>query len=154
MIRWALPLLCLVPCSVVHAAGSEVANRNLGVNARQVARVQSQLQGPSTDAAPRRADPARSGLPPPASAGDIRIERIDAYASNIEELDGPDRPAMQKFGERLAADRPLTPAEKAQLILSFFLGGPPGRDPTPEERTEARVARGGTMLARPRGSLQ
>ena len=150
--RKCLPFVLVFIATQAAAAGSEIANRNLGVNAKQVARVQTQLSAPPGSEA--KAKPVSSERTAPTSAGDIRIERIEAYASSVEELEGPTKPPIQKFGERLAAERPMTPAEKAQMIVGFFLGGPPGKDPTPEERTQDRVARGGTMLATPRGAVQ
>jgi transposase-like protein len=144
--------LCLLIPALAMAAESDIANRNLGVNARQVAKVK-QAEAVRKGEAPAPTKSARTDTP--ANASEIRREKIDVYASQIEELSGPEKAALQKFADRLETDRPLTPAEKAQLFLSFFLGGPPpAKEPTPEERTQARVARGGTMLANPRGTLQ
>lgn len=145
-------LICLQPL-LAAAVESPLANRNLGVNPRQVEQV-------------KRAEAVRKGeVPPPAarpksaevpqSASDLKIERIDVYASSIEELSGPEKPALQRFADRLEADRKLTPAQLTQMVLGFFLGGPPPEKELPiDERTRARVERGGTMLANPRGTLQ
>lgn len=136
----------------VWAAQSDIANRNLGVNVRQVERVK-QAEAVRKGEAPPANKPA--GKTAPTSASELRIEKIDVYASAIEELSGPEKPALQRFADRLEADRKLTPAQVTQMVLSFFLGGPPPEKELPiDERTRARVERGGTMLATPRGTLQ
>jgi len=145
-------LLLLVPC-IGWAAESDIANRNLGVNHRQVDRV-------------KLADAVRKGevrepvakvksTETPRSASDIRIERFEVYGSAIEELSGPQKTPLQQFSDRMEADRKMTPAQMTQMVLSFFLGGPmPEKELPIEDRTRARVATGGTMLARPPGTLQ
>ncbi|MBL8517521.1 MAG: hypothetical protein JNM76_11210 [Betaproteobacteria bacterium] len=134
------------------SAESDIANRNLGVNQRQVERLKQAEAARKGEALPATKSPGKAA---PTSASDIKIEKIEIYGSAIEELSGPEKAPLQRFADRLEADRPLTPAEKVQMVLSFFLGGPPpAKEPTPEERTQARVARGGTMLANPRGTLQ
>ncbi|MDX2219610.1 MAG: hypothetical protein SF172_11350 [Burkholderiales bacterium] len=146
----ALAFIC--PAAAL-AVESEVANRNLGVNARQVERVK-QAEAVRKGEAPV---PEKSVRPAeaPKTASDIKMERIDVYASSIEELSGPEKPALQRFADRLEADRKLTPAQLTQMVLGFFLGGPPPeKEPPIEERTRDRVKSGGTMLANPRGTLQ
>jgi hypothetical protein len=134
------------------AAESDIANRNLGVNARQVEKVK-QAEAVRKGEVPPPRKPARTDTP--TNASEIRVEKFEVIGSQIEELSGPDKTALQKFGDRLEADRKLTPAQMTQMVLSFFLGGPPlEKEPPIEERTQARVARGGTMLANPRGTLQ
>lgn len=139
--------------AVAAAVESEVANRNLGVNVRQVERVK-QAEAVRKGEAPvptKKASTAEA----PKSASDLKIERIDVYASSIEELSGPEKPPLQRFADRLEADRKLTPAQMTQMVLGFFLGGPPPQKELPiDERTRARVERGGTMLANPPGTLQ
>lgn len=149
----AFAILACLHSALAVAVESQVANRNLGVNAKQVERVKqteaiSKGEAPSPAAKPRNREV-------PKSASDLRLERIDVYASSIEELAGPEKPALQRFSERLEADRKLTPAQITQMVLSFFLGGPPPEKELPiDERTRARVERGGTMLANPRGTFQ
>lgn len=147
-------LLFLLALPVVaQAAQSDIANRNLGVNQRQVDRVkhaEAVRKGEVPDPV-AKAKPAET----PRSASDIRIERIEVYGSAIEELSGPQKTPLQQFADRMEADRKLTPAQMTQMVLSFFLGGPmPEKEPGIEERTRARVATGGTMLARQPGTLQ
>lgn len=140
------------------AAESDVANRNLGINARQVEKVKQVEAVKRGEVPPESSEASKEKLiakAAPTTASGVRIERIEIYGSQIEELTGPPKTPMQRFSERLEADRTLTPAQIAQMALSFFLGGPPpAKEPTIEERTQARVARGGTMLANPRGTLQ
>jgi len=149
---WGLVFLLALPV-FAQAAQSDIANRNLGVNQRQVDRVKQaeavrkgEVREPVAKAKPVEA---------PQSASDIRFDRLEVYGSAIEELSGPQKTPLQQFSDRMDADRKLTPAQMTQMVLSFFLGGPmPEKEPGIEERTRARVATGGTMLARPPGTLQ
>lgn len=154
-----LAALAFICPATAAAAESEVANRNLGINVRQVERVKQaeaiRNGEPLPDAAPARKSAGAAKADAPKNASELKIERIDVYASSIEELAGPEKPALQRFSERLEADRKLTPAQVTQMVLGFFLGGPPPEKELPiDERTRARVERGGTMLANPRGTLQ
>ncbi len=138
-----------------EAAQSDIANRNLGINPKQVEKVKKLDAAQPGELSPASKEKQTEPATPPTSASDVRIERIEVYGSQIEELTGPPKTPMQRFSDRLDADRPLTPAQIAQIALSLFLGGPPpAKEPTFEERTQARVARGGTMMVNPRGTLQ
>lgn len=149
-----LATLALICPAMAAAVESQVANRNLGVNVRQVERMK-QAEAVRKGEVPAAPTSGATPVDAPKTAAQLKIERIDVYASSIEELSGPEKPALQRFADRLEADRKMTPAQMTQMVLSFFLGGPPPEKELPiDERTRARVERGGTMLANPRGTLQ
>jgi hypothetical protein len=139
-IRLQAALLALsLACASAHATESEVANRNLGLTPKVL----------------DKAKAAQSGANPEGKKAEPLKEEITVYGEAPEDYRKAQKAPIQAFADRLDKSRNLTPAQKAQMVLSFFLGGPmPEKEPSAEARTLSRSENGGTMMEKQRGTLQ
>jgi hypothetical protein len=132
----ALSAACALPA---RAAESEIANRNMGITPKTAEKAKAAQDGKGQEL--RKAEPVR--------------EEITVYGEAPEDYRKPQKTPINAFSDRLDRSRNLTPAQKAQMVLSFFLGGPmPEKEPSAEARTLSRSENGGTMMEKQRGTLQ
>jgi len=137
--------LLLAACAfAAQAAESEIANRNLGLTPK----VLEKAKAAATPNDKRVTEEAKKVEP-------LR-EEITVYGQeDPQDYRKPAKAPLTAFADRLDRSRNLTPAQKAQMVLSFFLGGPmPETEPSAEARTLNRSERAGSPMERPRGALQ
>ena len=138
-LRVAFFVLLSACAFAAQAAESEVANRNLGLTPKTLEKAKAAQAGATPDG--KKAEPPK--------------EEITVYGEAPEDYRKPQKAPIQAFADRLDRSRNLTPAQKTQMVLSFFLGGPmPEKEPSAEARTLSRSENGGTMMEKQRGTLQ
>lgn len=121
-----------------------MANRNLGITPKVLEKAKAASQPLD-----KRAAEELKKIEPPR-------EEITVYGQeDAQDYRKPDKAPLAAFADRLDRSRNLTPAQKTQMVLSFFLGGPmPETEPSAEARTLSRSERAGSPMERPRGALQ
>jgi len=127
-----------------QAAESEIANRNLGLTPKVLEKAKA------------AALPADKRAAQESSKTEPLKEEITVYGQeDPQDYRKPAKAPLVAFADRLDRSRNLSPAQKAQMVLSFFLGGPmPETEPSAESRTLSRSENAGSPMERPRGALQ
>ena len=138
-------LLLATACAPgAQAVESEIANRNLGLTPKVLEKAKA-----AALPADKRATQELKKIEPV-------TEEITVYGQeDPQDYRKPAKAPLVAFADRLDRSRNLTPAQKAQMVLSFFLGGPmPETEPSAESRTLTRSENAGGPMERPRGALQ
>lgn len=145
-VRLGVLFLAAACTCTAQAAESEIANRNLGLTPKVLEKAKA-AEGKRAD--DKRATQELKKIEP------VK-EEITVYGQeDPQDYRKPAKAPLVAFADRLDRSRNLTPAQKAKMVLSFFLGGPmPETEPSAEARTLSRSENAGSPMERPRGALQ